>query len=53
MMTAIERNEQHRRSRRRMESIYRETGPELLAFFRRRHDSQEAAEDLYRKRSPQ
>ena len=30
----------------RMESIYRESGPELLAFFRRRHDSQEAAEDL-------
>lgn len=29
-----------------MEKIYREFGPELLAFFRRRHGSPETAEDL-------
>jgi RNA polymerase sigma-70 factor (ECF subfamily) len=29
-----------------MENIYREIGPELLAFFRRRHDSPQTAEDL-------
>jgi RNA polymerase sigma-70 factor (ECF subfamily) len=29
-----------------MEKIYREIGPELLAFFRRRHDSPQTAEDL-------
>jgi RNA polymerase sigma-70 factor (ECF subfamily) len=29
-----------------MEAIYREIGPELLAFFRRRHASPQAAEDL-------
>ena len=29
-----------------MENIYREFGPELLAFFRRRHDSPQTAEDL-------
>ena len=31
---------------RKMESIYREIGPELLAFFRRRHGSPQTAEDL-------
>jgi RNA polymerase sigma-70 factor, ECF subfamily len=31
---------------RSMENIYREFGPELLAFFRRRHSSPEIAEDL-------
>jgi RNA polymerase sigma-70 factor (ECF subfamily) len=31
---------------RRVEKIYREFGPELLAFFRRRHDSPQTAEDL-------
>lgn len=29
-----------------IESIYREIGPELLAFFRRRHGSPQTAEDL-------
>jgi RNA polymerase sigma-70 factor, ECF subfamily len=28
------------------EKIYREVGPDLLAFFRRRHDSPQLAEDL-------
>jgi RNA polymerase sigma-70 factor (ECF subfamily) len=30
----------------RMENIYREIGPELLAFFQRRHGSPQTAEDL-------
>jgi RNA polymerase sigma-70 factor (ECF subfamily) len=29
-----------------MEKIYRDFGPELLAFFRRRHESPQTAEDL-------
>jgi RNA polymerase sigma-70 factor (ECF subfamily) len=29
-----------------MDNIYRETGPELLAFFQRRHGSPQTAEDL-------
>ncbi|MGD0813434.1 MAG: sigma-70 family RNA polymerase sigma factor [Verrucomicrobiota bacterium] len=29
-----------------MEQIYRDFGPELLAFFQRRHDSPQMAEDL-------
>jgi len=31
---------------RMMENIYREMGPELLAFFQRRHGSPQTAEDL-------
>jgi RNA polymerase sigma-70 factor (ECF subfamily) len=31
---------------RRMEKIYREIGPELLAYFQRRHGSPQTAEDL-------